>query len=747
MTLLNALLALGAFAFTVPLAIHLLFRSRFVTLDWGAMHLLESVVRINRRRLQLTNLLLLLLRCLIPVLLAFCLARPVLTGFRALPGDAPRSIVLVVDDSRSMAAVDESGKTRLERLQQDLGELVGGLSRRDEVILIRSSRVETPASSMGPQDGLRKIAELEAHCGPLDLDQLVRAGWEACRSASHPQRHLLIVSDFQSINSGDAALQSLTRLSETIEQQPNPPRIRFLNYGVDTERLSNVSVDSLAIDSAAVVAGRGARFSARIRNASDRTVQDLRVVWSIDGSALPPRTVSISPRSTTTQRLTHRIEEPGVHQVTLSIEHADALGQDNRRSIGVDVVPEIRVLLVDGKPSSRPLEGETDFLAIALSPFAFGGEDLPDAVRTSVIDARKLDSELIEHDVLVLADVPRLGDQLTSRLAQYVMEGGCLVVFDGDHLDVDWYNSTWTCPAGSFTLPARLGDLVGQTDSSQADPLPVGELNLQYTPWKLLQSEDEKPLSRVDIFGYRKLTLIPPKRAGEDAAGPAMTLLSMANGDALVVSAQRGQGQVVQFGLPCDTGWSTLPLREAYLPMVQQLVLDLAGRSKRVSATVGQRLTVSTTEFGELPAGKEPVSSSYSVQNPRAAEFSLEVDAQHPSQLSFADTHLPGLYRFRQTLSWEEGEPQTAGTIRVVEVDGAESKLRDTDPKRLAAAADRLGATIYRDIQSLQADDHTSRFGREIWRRLLIAVLVCMVAELLLQQHTMRAGRARGGVT
>ncbi len=88
MTFLNAFLALGALAFTVPLAIHLLFRSRFRTIDWGAMHLLGNVIRINRRRIQLMHLLLLLLRCMLPVLLAFCLARPVLTGFRSLPGDA-----------------------------------------------------------------------------------------------------------------------------------------------------------------------------------------------------------------------------------------------------------------------------------------------------------------------------------------------------------------------------------------------------------------------------------------------------------------------------------------------------------------------------------------------------------------------------------------------------------------------------------------------------------------------------------
>ena len=106
MTLLNGLLAFGALAFTIPLAIHLLFRSRFKTVDWGAMHLLDTVVRVNRRRIQLLHLLLLLLRCLLPVLLALCLARPILTGFQTLPGDAPQSLIIAIDDSRSMSARD-----------------------------------------------------------------------------------------------------------------------------------------------------------------------------------------------------------------------------------------------------------------------------------------------------------------------------------------------------------------------------------------------------------------------------------------------------------------------------------------------------------------------------------------------------------------------------------------------------------------------------------------------------------------
>ncbi|MFY8201350.1 MAG: BatA domain-containing protein, partial [Pirellula staleyi] len=76
MTFLNGLLAFGAAAFTIPLLIHLLHRNRYVTLDWGAMHLLQFSRSVNAKRVQWQQLLLLFLRCLLPILLALAMSRP-----------------------------------------------------------------------------------------------------------------------------------------------------------------------------------------------------------------------------------------------------------------------------------------------------------------------------------------------------------------------------------------------------------------------------------------------------------------------------------------------------------------------------------------------------------------------------------------------------------------------------------------------------------------------------------------------
>ena len=779
MTFITPLLALGALAFAIPLIIHLLHRSRFTTVDWGAWQLLDSVVRINRRRMQMTNLLLLLLRCLIPILLAFCIARPVFTGFRSLPGDDPQSLVIALDDSRSMDAAANGQPSRIEQAKQGIIEQLRKMSRRDEVILLRSSRIDAPPESMGVSEAIKQIQKIRAVSGPVDLSRIADAAAQAAAQGSHAQRRILFVSDFQSNSIATSSLDSISRIGARIAEQQPAPVVSFWNVANDSSTLSNVSVDSVTVDSPAVVAGRNSQFSARIRNSSDDPVRDLRVIWSVDGMPLDPRLGTIDARSTSTARLSHRIDEPGVHEVTVTVEHADALASDNRRSIGVDVMREIAVLLVDGKPSSKPLEGQADFLAIALSPFAFGGDDQPDSVSAAVINQREIVKTLEAEtpELIVLANVTSISNEDKNRLASFVNEGGSLVVFDGDRVKPTDYNQAWKFDEGQLEFPAMMGNLKGDPDSrkqnaktdvsSDKPPMRIGELNPLFSAWGLLAPGDQRPLSEVDVFAYRKFSIDPPKvdetgqpLQDQDAAesnGESTVLLRMTNGDPIVVSARRGRGQVVQFALPCNASWSSLPLRMIYLPMMQQLVLDLAGRRKTTTLNVGQPIAVPTSELslaafyqqseGSTAERKQRVAeqeknAKYTIESPLAGEVEISRAAIADDLLRWTATSEPGVVHFRRAVSDKEentstevsAESQIAQTIRVMEVPEEESQLRDTDPQRLSSVAASLDAEVYTDSEALQEDDRTRRYGREIWRWLLAILLVGMIAELFLQQ-------------
>ncbi|GAA5509477.1 BatA domain-containing protein [Novipirellula caenicola] len=781
MMFLNGLLAFGALAFTIPLAIHLLYRSKFKTIQWGAMHLLEPVVRINRRRIQWMHLLLLLLRCLLPVLLAFCLSLPLLTGCRALPGDSPQTVVMIIDDSLSMAARDDSGVSNVDRVKNQLGDYLAKMSRRDEIIWMPASQIQSVASTvgqatMGRDDARDRLRRLTASAGPFDLAKLVRAGIAAADNGSHLERQVLIVSDFQSCNVNDASLEGLKTLMQASPSDLERPAIHFLNVGGMLNDQSNLSVDSIETMSPALVPDRRTSFTARIRNASDKAVNDARVIWSIDGVNAESGTVSVAARSTSTIKHTAAFSTSGIHETAVTVEHPDALLEDNRRSVAVEVIREIDVLLVDGQPGKEPLEGETDFLAIALSPFAFAQQDQVDAVRASVISASELLKRISEQppNILVLANVASLSDEQQIKIADFVYHGGSLILFDGANLTDAAYTKSWTRGEGQMPLPAELDAIIGNTDKDGETPIRIGNLNSQYTPWSRLAPGDQRPLSGVDVFAYRKL--IPRTKSnsddedGESGRSPdsdSIVLASMSNGDPLVVSAQRGRGRVVQFAIPADDSWTSLPLRRVYVPMMQQLALDLIGSGRATTVTTGEPMIVTLDEFeqedvetdesdstdpknspfqskgkqskSQLADNSDAEPPIFTVQPPQSSEITIplptESTADDVTELVWTQTRQAGVYRFRQIRPQADGQRVVTSTVRVAEVPAEESQLRDTEPERIAAAAEMIGATVHSELDSIVTAEQNRRYGREIWRWFLVALLLAMILEMVVQQQ------------
>src|SRR5271169_2405418 len=104
-TFLSPLLLWGTLLGAIPLIIHLLNRRRFRRVEWAPMRYLKLTIQRNRKRIQLEQLLLLLLRIALPVLLFFFLARPIInpTGLEQWLGTGGRSSqVVLIDDSVSM---------------------------------------------------------------------------------------------------------------------------------------------------------------------------------------------------------------------------------------------------------------------------------------------------------------------------------------------------------------------------------------------------------------------------------------------------------------------------------------------------------------------------------------------------------------------------------------------------------------------------------------------------------------------
>src|SRR5271163_4083321 len=101
MAFLNPLLLFGLAAIAAPIVIHLLNRRQFEKVTWAAMRFLQASIAQTQRRLQIEDILLLLLRCLLVALIALALARPTLRSASAsgLFGQARTLAAIVIRNS------------------------------------------------------------------------------------------------------------------------------------------------------------------------------------------------------------------------------------------------------------------------------------------------------------------------------------------------------------------------------------------------------------------------------------------------------------------------------------------------------------------------------------------------------------------------------------------------------------------------------------------------------------------------
>lgn len=752
MTFLNNALAFGAAAFAIPLIIHILNRSRFRTVQWGAMHLLESVIKVNHRKFHIEQILLLLIRCAIPILLAFCLARPVLTDSKVMDADTPVSLVILLDTSYSMDAMGAAG-SRFDEAVTAASDIVKGTASGSEIAVIRTGGTPVPLFDQPVFDSeavIRGLRRIEGGYGASDMQAALDAGLSTLSGMAHARRELVIISDFQTTDWQAVGL-SRDSIQNRIRDMEIRPDLTLLKVGSGVS--GNVAVESLDYSQRALGVGQQLSVRANLRNYGSEAYDHARVILKIDGVEHAVSQVALEADGSSQTLFPCSFDASGSHVMEVEVVTDDALSTDNRISAAVSVWDNIQVLLVDGQPGSRPLKGSTDFLSIALTPFTFGRVRLTDLVETKTVPLPQLTPDSFAgFRVVVLANVSQLTDEQLAALSTFVQEGGALLVCAGNRIDLNWYREKFHAN-GSGPLPAPFGALQGRIDDRGQSTRIVTQ-HFDHPALEFFNDPANGDLSTVEIRQWHDLTTTidtsaetsetRPDNATVSSSGmpspstapPApLVIARLETGHPLLLEKRFGDGVVVQLATTCNDDWTDLPLRPVFVPLMQQLVSTMADRvaPPRNIATgepaVAMVNRANAESSQENPASPTPIS----VVTPEGSRRTIQT--QQEGNIEFATysaTQRPGVYTM--TL------PSTETVHFVATTSRHESDLTTADETSLATLATQLTAGIVESAEQYREQDRLRRHGSEIWRFLLFALLVFMFLEVLLQQRFARAG-------
>ncbi len=723
MSFLTPILLAGIAAFTIPLVIHLLNRRRYREVPWGAMHLLEMTVSQNRRRLRLLELLLLLTRVAIPIILALCLAGPIVKGLRNFMGQNASTVVLL-DDSYSMQAPDAGG-VAFSRSRDEIGAILEGLPRGSEAQVVMMGAgaplVDAPTSVLPKL--VEELREREAVAGPIDAAGSLRLAGAQLGAMGSPAAEVIVMSDFRTrdwaAGARDAARGDAL---EALRGEAAAAELTLFPQGGSAENLSVASVESSAL-----VLGRGQRFTIRanLRNHGGASYPSVPVSFEEEGETVRTARVGLGPGEDAQVLFTHAFEEAGEKRITIRAE-GDALEWDNAFHVVIPVWEEVPVLLVDGDPSDAPLEGETDFLEVALRPFeAAGGGELADLIRPRVTTENRVRREELERArVVIVANCRNLSG--ISELRDFVLAGGGLIFFPGDEVDVKWWDKE-AHGSKARLLPCPVG-AIGSAGKGEGGGR-VGRQRFNHPALAFFNDPANGRFDGVQFSLWHRLD-VGKGEGGEEDEGRRV-LLRLDNGDPLAVEQSFGRGKVIQFATTVDADWGNFPTQPVYLPFMQRLVTYLAttGASPRNLET-GESLRA---VFPEKEIGTEVL-----VVAPDGEEELAPVRKEDERGIvDYAGTAAPGFYRMQPA-----GSPEGEVRYFAANLSREESDLAAMSAAEVDALAEDLGAKVVRNREEYAALDRLRRLGLEVWRPLVAVLLALFFVEMLLQQAI--GGRGRG---
>lgn len=721
---------------SIPIIIHLLNRRRFKTVQWAAMDFLLKAMKKNRRRLKFEQWALLATRCAMLALLGLALARPMGCDNTAISKIAAQRAglhVIVIDDSGSMAYESNrpGAATNLARAKQLAKEQIDRLASGTESVAIVTAGVPVSVDLKPTYDldaARAAVDRIDQTYAATDVTGALQLAMEVGRSeARQPERHLHLFTDSARTAWEGGAGDAIKRIGPDLVKV-----FDVAHYNVATPGQSNAAAIELRPSTNLVTTQFPTDFLATLREFGP--ARSVPTQWKLDDVVLPGGTnVSLDPATAPITQSQARFLQGGPHVLSVAVVGGDKLRIDDTRYRVVDVASQLKTLIVEGERGSGLLGSSGTFLSLALSPPRVEGSGAASYIATEVIGELELGNKVLEdYAAVVLAGVGQVTSPTVEALARYVTGGGSLVVFMGDAVSADTYNTT--------LLPRKLmpGALVKRMNAV-ADQQPFTFDFKPHSPVHPILAEfakyENSGLDTAQVFTYwqasipadtgveRVLDYLPSGTSATTATGPSGFVGSRGTTSAQIVPRDPaitvhglGAGRVVFFSTSANSEWTTLPAKPAYVAMMHEIVSgSITSGDGWMNREVGQSLS--------LPADLK-LTAAPTLTDPSGMPVAFP-----PGQQTSAILPRPGMYTLNTG----------ARTLPIaVNMAAEESDLRTVDGNVIKAVLGEQNVNVYDDALPPLGSSVTA--GNDFGWIVMVAVLLFIGAESFM---AMRFGHQR----
>jgi hypothetical protein len=530
----------GLLAVGLPVFVHLLRRQTTVPRPVSSLMFFERGTQSSVRHRRLRYLLLFALRALLVLLLALAFARPFLRRKTVAASD--KLLVVVIDDSFSMNAVDGAAGSKLDQAKREAQAVLSKRSGAQKAqVMALGGQMEVLTQPVEDAGELRAAVQ---GIGPGDghgtFGELGR-GMRAMAETVHTPMEVHLFSDMQQTN-----------MPGNFADMVMPGNVTLVLHPVGTAATPNWTVESVEAPGQLVDPKKARVISVVAGHDTPAATRTVSVV--VNGVVTATKKVDVPANGRATVAFDSLDVPFGESKCAVKIDSADGFPHDDASEFAVKRADPERVLFVhQGSDARSPLYFGAALAAAAQASF----------VLQPITPEQASDIDPTKYAFVVLSDVPSVPSILEHTLEKNVEDGGSVLVAAG------------TAMSHREHIPVYGGDVADghyYTSGSAADAgfATVGDVDAAHPAMK-------------DAGGWEGAKFF---YAAAVDPGSARVVARLADGTPLLIDKQMGEGHVLVFASGFDDLTNDLPLEPAFVAFVDQTARYLSGEERVGGARV-----------------------------------------------------------------------------------------------------------------------------------------------------------------
>ncbi len=587
MTFLNPAVLIGLAASLIPVILHFINFRKIKKIEFSSLRFLKKLEKNKIRNLKIKQWLLLFIRLLLIVFLVLAFSRPALQNTAVIGEDAPKTVVVILDNSYSMS-IENNGISNFALSKKYATEIFNNCKPYDKTYLILTS----PVTKVTGKNIFTALNKQTTGFVKGNLNVAFNKALKIINKTNTLLKQIIVFSDFQKSNLDSKSLQTLgNALSENSQ-------IKFVLFNFPQSK--NIAINNLKLENQILLPGKNVDFLVSAINTSQKNSVSKTISLYLNNEKTAQKNLTFTPLKKIETDLFTPIKKAGLNEVQITSED-DAIKSDNSRYTAIFVKNKINILITAYN------KDEAEFLLSALSP------KVSELNNVKFINSQKLTNTNTEKYDILFA----VGGIDKKIISSFTESGKFVVLFPSEKSN------------------NNLDNALTQLKLSKTK-VKTSKINIEFDKISF-----NIPLIK-DLFGkennvriaspeIKKYLLIKPLKL-------CNKIITLEDNSPFLCSFKYKKGEIFLFAVPPTINWSDFPIKPFFAALMNRFAMLSASHK-----SIAEDLLVGETYYLDFSKVNSP---EVKIVTPEKREYYISSDfSSNNRHIKFNKTFTPGFYR------------------------------------------------------------------------------------------------------